>query len=103
VAFPWLRKMPARVLNHLQTESRYGGYLRRQEADIRAFQREETVALGGVVFESIGGLSAELTAKLTRSQPTSLGAASRIPGMTPAALAAIAAHLRKRRIAQSAV
>ena len=45
----------------------------------------------------IGGLSAELTAKLTRSQPGSLGAASRIQGMTPAALAAIAAHVRKRR------
>ncbi len=45
---------------------------------------------------AIGGLSAELTAKLTRSQPESLGAASRIQGMTPAALAAIAAHVRKR-------
>ena len=41
---------------------------------------------------TIGGLSAELTAKLIRSQPGSLGAASRIQGMTPAALAAIAAH-----------
>ena len=95
-AFPWLRDLSARTLGQLRTEVRYAGYLPRQQADIRAFQREETVALNGVAFKEIGGLSAELTAKLTRLQPGSLGAASRIQGMTPAALAAIAAHVRKR-------
>ena len=101
-AFPWLRDLPARVLGQLRAETRYGGYLPRQQADIRACQREEAVALDGVAFEAIGGLSAELTAKLTRSRPESLGAAARIQGMTPAALAAIAAHVRKQRGAPSA-
>ncbi len=101
VAFPWLRELSPRVLSQLQTEVRYDGYLPRQQADIRAFQREEEVDLHGITFDTIGGLSAELTAKLTRSQPMSLGAASRIQGMTPAALAAIAAHVRKRRDAQA--
>jgi tRNA uridine 5-carboxymethylaminomethyl modification enzyme len=96
-AFPWLADLPSRALNHLQTEVRYDGYLPRQDADIRAFQREEGVALTGVAYSEIGGLSAELTAKLARLQPESLGAASRIQGMTPAALAAIAAHVRKHR------
>ena len=100
-AFPWLRELPPRALSQLQTEVRYDGYLPRQQADIRAFQREEAVDLHGIAFDTIGGLSAELTAKLTRSQPGSLGAASRIQGMTPAALAAIAAHVRKRRGAQA--
>jgi tRNA uridine 5-carboxymethylaminomethyl modification enzyme len=95
-AFPWLRDLSARTLGQLRTEVRYAGYLPRQQADIRAFHREETVALNGVAFKEIGGLSAELTAKLTRLQPGSLGAASRIQGMTPAALAAIAVHVRKR-------
>jgi tRNA uridine 5-carboxymethylaminomethyl modification enzyme len=95
--FPWLSALPARVLNQLQSEVHYDGYLPRQQAEIRAFRREEAVPLGGIAFGDIGGLSAELTAKLTRSQPESLGAASRIQGMTPAALAAIAAHVRKRR------
>jgi tRNA uridine 5-carboxymethylaminomethyl modification enzyme len=95
--FPWLANLPPRALNHLQTQVRYDGYLPRQDADIRAFQREESVALNGVAYSKIGGLSAELTAKLARLQPESLGAASRIQGMTPAALAAIAAHMRKRR------
>jgi tRNA uridine 5-carboxymethylaminomethyl modification enzyme len=96
-AFPWLRSLPLRVLSQLQTAVRYDGYLPRQQADIRAFQREEAAALDGISFTDIGGLSAELIAKLARSQPESLGAASRIQGMTPAALAAIAAHVRKRR------
>jgi tRNA uridine 5-carboxymethylaminomethyl modification enzyme len=95
-AFPWLRDLNARALHQVLTEVRYAGYLPRQQAEIRAFQREETVALNGIAFKDIGGLSAELTAKLTRVQPGSLGAASRIQGMTPAALAAIAAHVRKR-------
>ncbi len=101
-AFPWLRDLPPRVLSQLQTEVRYDGYLPRQAADIRAFQREEGVDLAGFAFEAIGGLSSELTAKLTRFQPATLGAASRIQGMTPAALAAIAAHVRKHRRAQFA-
>ena len=96
-AFPWLRSLPLRVLSQLQTAVRYDGYLPRQQADIRAFQREEAAALDGISFTDIGGLSAELIAKLARSQPESLGAASRIEGMTPAALAAITAHVRMRR------
>jgi tRNA uridine 5-carboxymethylaminomethyl modification enzyme len=101
--FPWLRSLPPRALGQLQTAVRYDGYLPRQQADIRAFQQEEAAVLDGVAFGDIGGLSAELIAKLARSQPDSLGAASRIQGMTPAALAAIAAHVRKRRSGQRAV
>jgi tRNA uridine 5-carboxymethylaminomethyl modification enzyme len=96
-AFPWLRDLSPRALVQLQTAIRYNGYLSRQQADIRALQREEAVALDGIVFAEIGGLSAELTEKLLRRQPETLGAASRIQGMTPAALAAIAAHVRKRQ------
>jgi tRNA uridine 5-carboxymethylaminomethyl modification enzyme len=96
-AFPWLRDLSPRALAHLQTEVRYEGYLSRQQADVRSFQRDESVALTGVMFSSIGGLSGEVLAKLTQTQPNSLGAASRIQGMTPAALAAIAAHVRKHR------
>jgi tRNA uridine 5-carboxymethylaminomethyl modification enzyme len=101
-AFPWLRLVPARALGQLQSEVCYEGYLPRQQADIRNFRREEAAVLDGVTFRDIGGLSAELLAKLTQAQPNSLGAASRIQGITPAALAAIAAHLRKRRGMQAA-
>ncbi|MBN8874182.1 MAG: tRNA uridine-5-carboxymethylaminomethyl(34) synthesis enzyme MnmG [Rhodospirillales bacterium] len=95
-AFSWLRDLPPRVAAQLQSEARYAGYLRRQEADIRAVRREEAVSLTGLSFHDIGGLSAELRDKLQRVQPASLAGAARIQGMTPAALAALAAHVRKR-------
>ncbi len=98
-AFPWLLQIPPRALAQVQTEARYAGYLPRQQADIRSFRRDETVALAGVSFEAIGGLSTELRDKLVRTAPASLGAAARIQGMTPAALAAIAAYVRKPRAA----
>ncbi len=95
-AFPWLNNVPARAFYQVQTEARYGGYLDRQDADIRSIQKEEALPLLGIVFDRIGGLSAELLSKLRQAQPELLGAASRIQGMTPAALVAIAAHVRKQ-------
>jgi tRNA uridine 5-carboxymethylaminomethyl modification enzyme len=100
-AYPWLRGIPSRVLDQLQTEGRYDGYLPRQQADIRAFQREEQVDLADVAFEQVGGLSSEMRVKLATARPDSLGAASRIQGMTPAALAAIAAYVRRQREARA--
>ena len=102
VAYPWLQALPPSALVQLQTEGRYAGYLPRQQADIRTFRKEEAVALTGVPFGEVGGLSRELRDKLTAAQPVSLGAASRIEGMTPAALAAVAAHVRKHRGGSSA-
>ena len=96
-AFPWLKELPVRVFTHLQTEALYAGYLARQENDVRRFRREEAIALEGVDYTSVGGLSSELQGKLLDLLPGSLGAASRIQGMTPAALGAISAHLRRRK------
>jgi tRNA uridine 5-carboxymethylaminomethyl modification enzyme len=96
-AFPWLGDLSPRVLGLLRTEALYAGYLHRQTADIRAFERDEGVALdAGLDYRAIGGLSSELIEKLTQVMPASLGAAARIQGMTPAALAALAAHIRRR-------
>ena len=92
---PWLLALPKRVREQVETEARYAGYLRRQEAEIRGFRREENLLLEGVDFARIGGLTVELREKLTRQRPASLGAASRIQGMTPAALGALLAHVRK--------
>ena len=97
-AFPWLLSLSKDVVSQLRTEARYAGYLQRQEADIRLSRREDHVSLAGVAFADIGGLSNEVRDKLTRVQPETLGAASRIQGMTPAAIAAIAAHVRRSRI-----
>jgi len=95
-AFPWLLELSPLVLAQVHTEARYAGYLHRQGADIRNFRREEGVSLEAVDFGAIGGLSTEMRSKLDMHQPASLGAASRIQGMTPAALGAIAAYVRNR-------
>jgi tRNA uridine 5-carboxymethylaminomethyl modification enzyme len=102
-AFPWLAELPARTAEQLRTDARYAGYLHRQQAELRLSRREDGMALADIPFEAVGGLSAEIREKLNRSRPDSLGAASRIQGMTPAALASIAAFVRKREAAQPAV
>lgn len=99
-AFPWLAELPARVAEQLRTEALYAGYLPRQEADIRSYRREEAVELGLVDYAAIGGLSTELRDKLGATQPASLGAAARIQGMTPAAMGALVAHVRRRQTEQ---
>ena len=98
-AFPFLRDAAPRAVAQMRAEAIYGGYLPRQQAEIRGFAREEAVSLKGVDFSQVGGLSAELLDKLDAVRPASFGAAARIQGMTPAALAALAAHLRKREAA----
>ncbi len=95
--FPWLAELPARVLDQVENTSHYAGYIDRQNAEIRNFRREEELLLNDTIdFERIGGLSTELREKLKALRPASLGAASRIEGMTPAALTALSAHTRRR-------
>ncbi|MSP03834.1 MAG: tRNA uridine-5-carboxymethylaminomethyl(34) synthesis enzyme MnmG [Acetobacteraceae bacterium] len=93
--FPWLRELAPDVLRELHTEARYAGYLGRQAADIRSFRRDEHVSLVGVNFAAVAGLSAELRGRLGQVRPASVGAAARVQGITPAALAALLAHLRR--------
>jgi tRNA uridine 5-carboxymethylaminomethyl modification enzyme len=97
-AAPWLAGLPARVLAQLRSEALYRGYLGRQAAEIRSFRREENMQIDPALdYTAIGGLSGEVREKLTLVRPASLGVAARIPGMTPAALAAIASHVRNAR------
>ncbi|HVZ09354.1 tRNA uridine-5-carboxymethylaminomethyl(34) synthesis enzyme MnmG [Rhodopila sp.] len=96
-AFPWLAALSPRAADQLRTDARYAGYLHRQQSELRLSQREDGVVINDIRYEDIGGLSNEIREILNRARPQSLGAASRIQGMTPAALASIAAHIRKRQ------
>ncbi|MCL2430643.1 MAG: tRNA uridine-5-carboxymethylaminomethyl(34) synthesis enzyme MnmG, partial [Alphaproteobacteria bacterium] len=95
-AFPFLADLDPRVRALLETEALYAGYLRRLDADIRDLRREEALSLEAADFSRIGGLSAELRQRLTDQPPATLAAASRLEGMTPAALAAILVHVKKQ-------
>ncbi|PWR22472.1 tRNA uridine-5-carboxymethylaminomethyl(34) synthesis enzyme MnmG [Zavarzinia aquatilis] len=95
--WPWLAEMPADVAEQVEIEALYAGYIDRVEADIRAFRRDENLTLpADIDFAAIGGLSAEIRLKLDAARPPTLGAAARISGVTPAALTALLAHVRKR-------
>jgi len=95
-AFPWLRQLRPDVRAALESEALYDGYLDRQEADIAAFRREEALALPvDLDYAAVGGLSGEMRQRLGASRPASFGAAARVPGVTPAALAALLGYVRR--------
>jgi tRNA uridine 5-carboxymethylaminomethyl modification enzyme len=94
--FPELGTISPRARDQLEIEAVYAGYLDRQEADIVAFRRDESLSLAhDLDYASIGGLSAEAREKLLAVRPTTLGQASRIEGMTAGALTALLAYVRK--------
>ncbi len=77
-------------------DAAYAPYLARQDAELRDLRASEGVALGeGFPFAEVPGLSNEMVERLTRAQPATLAAAGRVPGITPAALAALLVHARR--------
>ncbi|MCA3389700.1 MAG: tRNA uridine-5-carboxymethylaminomethyl(34) synthesis enzyme MnmG, partial [Roseomonas sp.] len=95
-AFPWLREVPPAIRIQLEAEALYAPYLRRQEAERRLLEREEKATIAASLdFDAVDGLSAEMRQRLKAARPATLGAAGRVQGVTPAALAALAVHLRR--------
>jgi tRNA uridine 5-carboxymethylaminomethyl modification enzyme len=85
------------VAEQIEIDARYAGYLDRQEADIRALRRDDALLLpADLDYASVGSLSTEIRLALTKARPATLGAAARIPGVTPAALAALLRHVKRR-------
>ncbi|AMW34446.1 tRNA uridine-5-carboxymethylaminomethyl(34) synthesis enzyme MnmG [Haematospirillum jordaniae] len=96
--WPKLGVIAPDIASQLEIEGRYAGYIGRQMADIAAYRRDEDLLLpDDIDYHNIGSLSAEVRLKLDATKPATLGAAARIPGITPAALTALLVHVRKRR------
>ncbi|GBQ87487.1 tRNA uridine-5-carboxymethylaminomethyl(34) synthesis enzyme MnmG [Gluconobacter albidus] len=92
---PWFGELPLRVRRHVETEARYGGYLHRQDREIRQLASESAIALpADLDYTAIGGLSSEMRERFFQARPTSFAAAQRVRGVTPAALVALLAHVR---------
>ena len=92
----WLEQLPPRVRKHIQTEARYSGYLGRQEREIRQLASDTAILLPqDLDYANVGGLSSEMCERLTFARPASFSAAQRIPGVTPAALLAVLAYVRR--------
>ena len=94
--WPELDALDADTVEYLTIDATYSGYLERQARDIEAFRRDEGLRIPDALdYAKIGGLSNEVRQKLTDARPATLGQASRIEGVTPGALMAVLAHIKK--------
>jgi tRNA uridine 5-carboxymethylaminomethyl modification enzyme len=97
---PELAQVPPAVSLQAEVEAKYSGYVRRQLEGVERFKKMERVRLPeNLDYSTIKGLSREVREKLVRVRPRSLGQASRISGITPAALSLLAIYLKKQRLA----
>lgn len=97
VAFPEIESLDGAIKSQLEIEAMYAGYIERQKDDVEALRREEALALPeDLDYQSVGGLTNEVRAKLDQIRPATLGQAGRIEGMTPGALTALLAFVRRR-------
>ncbi len=100
--FPVLDEIPEETRCQVEIETKYQGYVKRQEEEIEKFRQWESVKLPqDLDYSRIPGLTREVVEKLTRQRPDSLGRASRISGITPAAITAIRIHLKKKGMGES--
>jgi len=94
--WPQLAGLEPGVVEQIEIDALYAGYIDRQQADILAFRRDEAVRLPrDLDYRAVGGLSNEAREKLEAARPETLGQASRIEGVTPGALTAVLAHVKR--------
>jgi len=91
--------MSPAVAEQVEIQAKYDGYISRQQDEIEQLRRYENTALPeSLDYSVIGGLSNEVKQKLESIRPATLGVASRISGVTPAAISQILVHLKKNRL-----
>jgi tRNA uridine 5-carboxymethylaminomethyl modification enzyme len=95
--WPELLEIDTAIATHLEIEAKYDVYVSRQVEDIEALRRDESLKLGEAIdYSTVTGLSNEARQRLEVARPATIGQASRMDGITPAALTLLIAHLRRR-------
>ena len=98
--WPEISSIKPALREQVGIDSLYAGYTDRQQQDIDAFRKEESLILpSDLDYAEIGTLSTEVRQKLERVRPATLGAAARIPGVTPAAIISLLRHVKRRKAA----
>ena len=96
--WPKTKSIEKDIVEQIEIESQYAGYLDRQRNDINDFKKDEMLLLPqNIDYKNVGSLSNEIVEKLSAVQPPTLGAASRISGVTPAAIIALLRFVKKQR------
>ena len=95
--WPQIGSWPAFAREQIEIDAAYHGYLERQDADVALFRREADLLLPpDLDYAALGGLSNEVREKLIAVTPATIGQAARIEGVTPGAITALLAHVRRR-------
>jgi tRNA uridine 5-carboxymethylaminomethyl modification enzyme len=95
--WPELNGVAPKIAEHLEIEAKYDVYVARQAADMAALKRDESVVLGDAIdYAAVLGLSNEVRQRLEAGRPATIGQASRMDGITPAALTLLIGHLRRQ-------
>ena len=93
-------RLPAQVRLQVEARAKYAGYSERQHEEIdRQRRNEETLLPEDIDYTQVAGLSHEVRARLTEYRPATVGQASRVPGVTPAAVTLLLVHMKRRRLA----
>jgi len=99
VIWPELQSIEPGVMEQIEIDAKYSVYLERQTADIEAYKKNEGYALpADLDYQALNGLSNEIRARLELIRPETLGQASRIEGMTPAALTLLTARVKRQLV-----
>lgn len=94
--WPEIEHIDPVVYEQVEIEARYSGYIKRQLADIEIFKKDENLRIrDDLDYSKVGGLSREMVYKLSKVRPSTIGEASRIPGVTPAAITALLGYINK--------
>ncbi len=97
IAFSELENIPQQVAEQVAIQAKYAGYIDRQQTEINRSKRYDHLRLPeNVDYSLVSGLSNEVSEKLKAQRPETLGQASRIPGVTPAAISLLLVHLKKK-------
>ncbi|RDX45982.1 hypothetical protein OH76DRAFT_1356871, partial [Lentinus brumalis] len=95
-ALPELSLVHPHILTRVETDAVYSSHLRRQEADLKLFMEDESLALDPQLdYHSVENLSSEVRERLARVRPTSIGAAKRMEGMTASSMIYLLRHARR--------
>jgi len=91
--------VPLEIQQQIEIQQKYGGYIERQQMEIARLRRyEETVLPADFDYTLAKGLSNEVRQKLIEHRPATVGQASRIPGITPAAISLLLVYLKKKQV-----
>ena len=97
--FPELNELDSKISNQIEIEVKYSGYIARQNQEISKLKKNENIKIPeGLNYEKIQGLSNEVRQKLIQTKPETLAQASRISGVTPAALSLLLVHLKRQQL-----